>query len=172
MLKDDRIKFLKMAVSCLRKEGDERPIFSLRVPTKEEIEIIKNSLESEDVDENLLKKFFPMAYEGVSKYGFFEYFFIIHNKTIGMLERYTKNGLVEWCLAYPSKIVDKKESKWVVERPDGKRITADSEAYPGIIVEKNLKIGDLVILHRDKIHIVLDKKEFEKAMEFYNEFKK
>ena len=161
-----------MAVSCLRKEGDERPIFSLRVPTKEEIEIIKNSLESEDVDENLLKKFFPMAYEGVSKYGFFEYFFIIHNKTIGMLERYTKNGLVEWCLAYPSKIVDKKESKWVVERPDGKRITADSEAYPGIIVEKNLKIGDLVILHRDKIHIVLDKKEFEKAMEFYNEFKK
>jgi hypothetical protein len=172
MLREDRVKFLKMAVSCLRKDGDERPIFSPKVPTAEEIETIKKSLESGDVNEELLKKFFPMAYEGVSEHGFFKYFFLVHNKTIGMLDRYTKNGLVEWCIAYPAKIVDRKDSKWLVERPDGKRILADSEAYPEIIVERNLKIGDLVVLHRDKIHIVLDKKEFEKALKFYNEFKK
>jgi hypothetical protein len=172
MLKEDRINFLKMAISCLRKEGDERPIFSPEVPTKKEIEIIKNSLESGNIDENLLKKFFPMAYEGVSKYGFFEYFFLVHNKTIGMLERYIKNGLVEWCLAYPAKIVDRKDFEWIVERPDGKRIKANSEAYPGIIIENNLRIGDLVILHRDKIHMVLDKNEFETALKFYNKFKK
>jgi hydrogenase maturation factor len=172
MIKEDRIKFLKMAVSCLRQEGDERPIFSPKVPTKEEIDTIKKSVEAGDIDENLLKKFFPMAYEGVSKYGFFEYFFLVHNKTIGMLERYTKNGLVEWCLAYPSRIVDKKDSKWVVERSDGKRVLSDSEAYPGITVERNLKIGDLVVLHRGKIHMILDREEFEKALKFYNEFKK
>lgn len=161
-----------MAISCLRKEGEERPIFSPNVPTREEIEKIKKSLETGDVDENLLKKFFPMAYEGVNKYGFFDYFFLVHNKKIGMLERYTKDKLVEWCTAYPAKIVDRKDSKWVVERPDGNRIIADSEAYPGITIEKELKIGDLVILHRDKIHMVLDKDEFETTLEFFNKFKK
>ena len=112
-----------------------------------------------------------MAYEGVSKYGFFEYFFLVHNKTIGMLERYTKDELVEWCTAYPAKIVDKKDFKWIVERPDDKKIIADSEAYPGIILEKDLKIGDLVVLHRDKIHMVLDKNEFENSLRFYNKSK-
>jgi hypothetical protein len=172
MLEKDRLRLLKMAISCLRKEGEKRPIFSPNVPSREEIEKIKKSLETGYVDENLLKKFFPMAYQGVNKHGFFEYFFLVHNKTIGMLERYTKHRLVEWCTAYPAKIVDKKNSKWVAERPDGKRIITDSEAYPGITIEKNLKIGDLVILHRDKIHMVLDKDEFETALEFFNKFKK
>jgi hypothetical protein len=128
-------------------------------------------LETGDVDESMLRKFFPMAYEGVNEYGFFEYFFLIHNKTIGMLDRYTKDRLVEWCTAYPGKIVDKNDSKWVVERPDGKRIVADSEAYPGIIVEKRLKIGDFVILHRDKIHMILKKEEYENALKFYSKFR-
>jgi hydrogenase maturation factor len=172
MNKEDKIRLLKMAISCLREEGEKRPIFSLDVPTNEEIEIIKNSLENGDVNENLLKRFFPMAYKGVINYGFFEYFFYAHNKTIRMLERYTHDKrLVEWCTAYPAKIVDRTDSKWVVETIDGKKLVTDSEAYSRIIVEKELKIGDFVVLHRNKIHIVLNEKEFDEASEFYNKFK-
>lgn len=174
MLKEEKKKLLKMAISCLRKEGETRPIFSPNVPTKEEINIIKKSLETGDVNENLLKKFFPMAYEGVSKYGFFEYFFFIHNNKIRKLERYIQDKLFNWCTAYPSKIVDKIDSKWVVETIDDRRVKTDSEAYPRIrtIDETKLKIGSNVILHRDKIHMILNKKEFETALKFYNKFKK
>ncbi len=171
MLKEDRIRLLKMAISCLRREGEERPIFSPNVPTKEEIDVIKKSLETGIVEEGMLKKFFPMAYKGVSEHGFFEYFFLIHNKTIGMLERYTKDKLVEWCTAYPGIIVDKDNSGWVVERPDGKRIITDSEAYPGITIEKGLKIGDFVILHRNKVHMVLSEEEYKTVLEIYNKFR-
>ncbi|MFH1474148.1 MAG: hypothetical protein ABIE55_04650 [Candidatus Aenigmatarchaeota archaeon] len=171
MLKEDKIRFLKMAISCLRKGDDKRPIFSPDVPTDEDVEIIKKSLETGNIEENMLKRFFPIAYKGVSEYGFFEYFFSIHNMNIGMLEKYTKDKLVDWCTAFPGKIVDRKESKWVVERYDGKRIISDSEAYPGITIEKELKIGDFVILHRDKIHMVLNKDEFETALKFYNKFR-
>jgi len=171
MNKKDKIKLLEMAISCLREEGETRPIFSVDVPTKEEIDIIKNSLETEDVNESLLKKFFPMAYEGVNKYGFFKYFFYVHNKTIRMLERYIKDkGLVEWCTAYPARVVDKINSKWIVETIDGRIVKTDSEAYPEIKVEKDFKIGDLVVLHRDKVHMVLNKKEFEIALDFYNKY--
>jgi len=170
MLKEDRIRLLKMAISCLRKEGEIRPIFSPDVPTKEELDIIKNSLEIEDVNEDLLKKLFPMAYEGVSKYGFFEYFFFIHNNKIRNLKKYTQDKLVDWCTAYPAKIVDKTDSKWIVETVDSRIVKTDSEAYPGIRVENELKIGDLIILHRDKIHMVLNEKEFKKALNYYNKF--
>lgn len=172
MNKEDKIRLLKMAISCLRREGETRPIFSVDVPTKEEINIIKNSLKTGEIDESLLKRFFPMAYEGVSKYGFFEYFFYIHNKTVGMLERYTQNKLVEWCTAFPAKIVDKTNSKCIVETVDGRVIKTNSEAYPEIIIEKELKTGDLIVLHRDKLHMVLNEKEFKIASEFYNKFKK
>jgi len=173
MDKEDKIRFLKMAISCLRREGEIRPIFSPNVVTKEEISIIKNSLETGDVNEDLLKKFFPMAYEGVSKYGFFEYFFYVHNKTIRMLEKYTKDkGLVDWCTAYPAKIVDKVGSKYIVETVDGRTIKTDSEAYPEITIEKQLKTENWIILHRDKIHMILNEKEFETALNYYNKFKK
>ncbi len=173
MDKEDKIRLLKMAISCLRKEGENRLIFSSNVPTNKEIDIIKKFLKKKEVHENLLKRFFPMAYEGVSKYGFFEYFFYVHNKTIRMLERYkTDKGLIDWCTVYPAKIVDKVDSKCVVETVDGRVIKTDSEAYPGIIIEKKLKTGDLIVLHRDKIHIILNKKEFERALKYYNKFKK
>jgi len=170
MNKDDRIKLLKMAVSCLRKDGETRPIFSVNVPTKEEVEIIKRSLETGEVDENLLKRFFPMAHKGVKKHGFFKYFLYVHNSLIRKLERYSKNELFEWCTAYPAQIVDKVDSKYVVETIDGKVIKTDSEAYPEILIERKLKIGDFVILHRDKIHMVLNKEEFKIASDFYNKF--
>jgi len=173
MNKEDKIRLLKMAISCLRREGETRPIFSPNVPTNKEIDIIKNSLKTGDVNEDLLKKFFPMAYEGVSKYRFFEYFFYVHNKIIRMLERYTKDkGLVDWCTAYPAKIVDKINSKCIVETVDGRVIKTDSESYPGVIVEKELKTGNWVILHRDKIHIILNEKQFKTALKYYNKFKK
>ncbi|MFH0929407.1 MAG: hypothetical protein V1818_03570 [Candidatus Aenigmatarchaeota archaeon] len=169
---DEKIKFLKMAISCLRRAGDDRPIFSPDVPSENTIIKIKESIKTGEVDESFLERFFPMAYEGVKEYGFFEYFFLVHNRTICMLEKYTKNKLVEWCTAYPSRIVKRKDSKWVVERIDSKEIITDSECYPGIITESVLKIGDLVILHRDKIHMVLSQKEFETASEYYNRFKR
>ncbi len=172
MNKEDKIRFLKMAISCLRREGETRSIFSPSVPTNEEIDVIKNSLKTGDFNENLLEKFFPMAYEGVSKYGFFEYFFYVHNKNIRMLERYTHDKtLVEWCTAYPAKIVDKFDSKFIVETVDGRVIKTDSEAYPEIIIENELKTGNWVILHRDKIHMILNEKEFETALNYYNKFK-
>ena len=87
-----------------------------------------------------------------------------------MLERYTKEKLIDWCTAYPAKIVDKKDSKSIVETTDERKIICDSEAYPGIIIEKELKIGDLIVLHRDKIHMILDKNEFETALKFYKKF--
>ena len=161
-----------IALSCLRKEGEKRPIFSPIVPTKKEIELIKKGLKDGDIDERLLKKLFPMSYEGVNKHEIFEYFFLVHNKLINKLKRYTHDKkLVEWCLAYPARIIGKKDSKWVVERVDGKKIITDSEAYPGIIIEKNLKIGDMIILHRNKIHMVLDKNEFETALKLFNKSK-
>ena len=46
-------------------------------------------------------------------------------------------------------------------------IITDAECYPGIVTEKNLKIGDNVILHRDKIHMILNQEEFEKASEYF-----
>jgi hypothetical protein len=171
MNEEDKIRLLKMAISCLRKPGETKPVFSNDIPTKEEIDIIKKSLENEKVDEILLKKFFPMAYEGVNKHGFFEYFFFVHNDLIRKLERYTKDKLFDWCTAYPAKIVDKVDSKYVVETVDGRIIKTDSEAYPGIIVEKQLKIGDLIILHRDKIHIVLNKENFEIVSKLHKKFK-
>ena len=171
--KEKKKKHLMIAISCLKQEGEKRPIFSPNTPTKKELELIKKGLKNGDIDEKLLKKLFPMSYDGITKYDIFEYFFYVHNKLINKLERYTHDKrLVEWCLAYPSRIVDRKDFKWLVERPDGKRIITDSEAYPGIIIEKNMKIGDLVILHRNKIHMILDKNEFEKALQFYNKFKK
>jgi len=173
--KSKKKKHLMIALSCLRQEGEKRPIFSPVVPTKKELRLIKEGLKNGDIDEKLLKKMFPMSYEGVTRYEIFKYFFYIHNKLINKLERYTNDKkLVEWCLAYPARIIGKNDSKWVVERVDGKKIITDSEAYPGIRVlnEKELKIGDLVILHRDKINMILNKKEFKTALEFYNKFKK
>ncbi|NIM47437.1 MAG: hypothetical protein GTN40_04765 [Candidatus Aenigmarchaeota archaeon] len=164
-------KHLMIAISCLRQEGEKRPIFSPDVPTKKELELIKKGLKNGNIDEELLKKLFPMSYNGVTKYGFFEYFFYVHNKLINKLERYTHDKrLVEWCLAYPAKIVSKTNSKWVVKRIDDKKITTDSEAYPGIIIENELKIGDLIILHRNKIHMILSEKEFETALKYYNKY--
>lgn len=164
-----------IALSCLRQKGEKRPIFSPDVPTKKELELIKKGLKYGNIDENLLKKLFPMSYEGITKYGIFEYFFFVHNKLINKLERYTHDKrLVEWCLAYPAKVVGKNGSKWIVKRIDGKRIITDSEAYPGIraIDETKLKIGSNVILHRDKIHMILNEKEFDIALNFYNKFLK
>ncbi len=170
MLKRDKIRLLKIGLSCLRRKEDKRPIFSPTSPTKKEIENIKNSLEKGNVEEDLLKKFFPMAYDGVNKYGFFKYFFYVHNKLIRSLERY-QNKLYEWCTAYPAVIVSKINSKYVVETIDKKRLVTDSKVYPGIIAEKNLKIGDFVVLHRNKIHMKLNEKEFKIAIKFYNKFK-
>ena len=172
MDEEEKLRFLKMALSCLRQEGEERPIFSVNVPTKEELALIRRFLETGNVEETLLKKFFPMAYDGVTKNGFFKYFFLVHNKLIKNLERYKENKLVDWCTAYPAKIIGKKDSKWVVETVDNRISITDSMIYPGITIENKLKIGDLVVLHRGKIHMILNKTEFETASKFYKKFQK
>jgi hypothetical protein len=171
MRKKEKIKFLKIAISCLREEGDNRLIFSPSVPTEEDIKTINISIKNEEVNEELLKKFFPMAYEGITKHNIFEYFFFAHNSIIRKLERYTEDKLFDWCTAYPAKIISKENSKWLVENVDGKRIITDSECYPNIICETNLKKGDKVILHREKISLVLNNEDFEKAVYYYNKFK-
>jgi hypothetical protein len=171
MKKEDRIKLLKIALSCLRKEGDDRPIFSPMCPTEKDIEVIKNSLINGDIDEKLLKSFFPMAYEGVSNNELLEYFFYVHNKLIRNLERYTKNKLFDWCTAYPAKIIGRKDNKWIVETIEGRTVIADAEGYDGIFSEMKLKEGDKIVLHREKISLVLNDEEFNKAVDYYNKFK-
>lgn len=172
MKKEEKLKFLKIATSCLRKQGDDRPIFSPSVPTKKDIETINSSIKTKEVDEEILKKFFPMAYEGVTEHSIFEYFFSIHNSLIRKLKRYTKDKLFDWCTAYPGKIIGKENSKWLVETIDKRKIVTDSICYPEILCETNLKEGDKIILHREKISLVLNDEEFEKAVRYYNEFKK
>ena len=75
MEKEDRIRLLKIAISCLRCEGEERQIFSPTCPTEEDINIIKKSLQNQDVSKEILKKYFPMAYQGVKDHGFFKYLY-------------------------------------------------------------------------------------------------
>ncbi|MFQ6020397.1 MAG: hypothetical protein ACE5J4_00010 [Candidatus Aenigmatarchaeota archaeon] len=165
----EKKQFLMIALSCLRKKGEARPIFSPDVPTKDELDSIREGLKNGNIGEDLLKKFFPIAYKGVLKHGIMKYFFLIHNKMIMNLDRYTKTNLVEWCRAYPSKIIGKKNSKWVVERIDGKKIISDTNIYPGLkLNDKDLRIGSLVILHRGKIHMVLNEKQYKEAVEFFN----
>lgn len=158
-----------MALTCLRKLGETRPIFSPDIPTHEELEKIKCGLKDGDIEETLLKKFFPMAYEGVLKNDVLEYHLKVHNKILMDLDRYTKTGLVEWCKAYPGTIIERKDKGWLVERVDGKRLIMDSEVYPGIkaVEDEMLEKGSRVVIHRDKIHLVLNEEEYKEAVELF-----
>lgn len=158
-----------MALTCLKKPGETRPIFSLDIPTYEELKKIRQGLKSGDIDEILLKKFFPMAYEGILKNGVLKYYLKVHNKMLMNLDRYTKTGLVDWCKAYPGTIIERKDKGWLVERIDSKRLIMDSEVYPGIkaVDDGKLEIGSHVIIHRNKIHLVLDEEEYKEAVELF-----
>lgn len=158
-----------MALTCLRKPGETRPIFSPDIPTSEELEKIKHGLEDGDVEESLLKKLFPTAYEGILKNDVMEYYFKVHNKILMDLDRYTKTGLVEWCKAYPGTVIEKKDEGWLVERIDGKKLTLDSEVYPRIkaVEDDMIEKGSRVVVHRDKIHLILNEEEYKEAVELF-----
>lgn len=156
-----------MALTCLRPPGEERPIFSPDTPTDKELAEIKKGLKTGDVDESLLARFFPMAYEGIAKTGFMEYYFTGHNRAIRGLPRYTKSGLVEWCTAHPARIVRSTRGGYEVELVNGRKIVTDSELYPGIIAYDRLKEGDFVIVHRDKINMKISGKEYGRICELY-----
>jgi len=156
-----------MALTCLRPPGEMRPIFSPTTPTGKELAEIKEGLKTGNIDEGLLARFFPMAYEGITKNGFMEYYFTGHNRLIRGLPRYTKFGLVEWCTAHPARIIKSIRGKYEVELIGGRKIMTDSELYPGITAYNRLKEGDFVIVHRDKINMKISEKEHGRICGLY-----
>ena len=173
--KKQKKQLLTMAISCLRQEGETRHFFSETMPTEDELNLIKKGLIDGNIDEDVIKKFFPMAYEGVSKYGFFGHFFYNHNKEIMNLPKYNVDEkLVKWCTAYPVQLIGKTDSQWIVEIFGNGRITVGRKTYPGIrlIDEDKLKNGLYAIVHRGKINMPLDKEEYEEAVRFYSKFLK
>ena len=160
-------RFLQMALTCLRAPGETRPVFSPTKPTDKELAEIKEGLKTGDIDESLLAKFFPMAYEGITKNGFMKYYFTCHNQLIRGLPRYTRPGLVEWCTAHPARIIESMDDKYGVELFGGRKIITDSELYPGIIAYRRLKEGDFVIVHRDKINTKISEKEYGRICSLY-----
>ena len=170
MLSDpDKTRFLQIALTCLRQPGEDRPIFSPDVPTDDELAQIKQGLKTGNIDEDVLQRFFPMAYEGVTTNGFINYFFGPHNKKIQELARYKNTGLTSWCTAYPAKVLGRIEKLWEVQLPSGKKIITDDEVYPGIhSLDAAINAGDLVIVHRGKICLKMDGKEYTLALNLFN----
>jgi len=165
--KEIKKRFLQMALTCLRTPGEKRPVFSPTVPTDKELAEIKEGLKTGNIDEELLARFFPMAYEGITKNGFMEYYFTDHNRLIRGLPRYTEFGLVEWCTAYPARVIKSIGDKYEVELIGGKKIITDSELYPGVIAYHRLNEGDFIIVHRNKINMKIDKKEYGRICDLY-----
>lgn len=171
----DKKRFLMMAISCLRNESENDPILKSMnagkpVPTKEEVASIKEGLVSGNVPDDILKKFFRMAYEGVSNQGLLGHFFSGHNRYLQEMQSNEKmKEKAEWCKAYPCKVIEKKGSDFVIEKPDGKRLKTSVFSYEGIELVDQSKVvsGSYVALHRGKIHMMLDKDEFEKASEYF-----
>ena len=165
--KEIKKRFLQMALTCLRTPGEMRPVFSPTVPTDKELAEIKEGLKTGNIDENLLAKFFPMAYKGITQNGFMEYYFTDHNRLIRGLPRYTEFGLVEWCTAHPARIIKSMGDKYGVELIGGRKMITDSELYPGVRVNQHLNEGDFIIVHRDKINMKIDKKEYGRICDLY-----
>lgn len=176
----EKKQFLRMALSCLRNANEKDPLLKTvngekPMPTDDEILAIKNGLASGEIDDSILKKFFPIAYDGVSKYGIFGFYFSEHNKSLRHIAKQDKLAdLADWCRAYPAKVVERKGSEFTVERSDGKVLKTTVFKYDSadLLDEKKLEKDSYVALHRGKIHMVLSKDEFEKASSFYKEFQK
>ena len=166
--KEIKKRLLQMALTCLRTPGEMRPVFSPTIPTDKELAEIKEGLKTGDIDEELLAKFFPMAYKGITQNDFMEYYFTDHNRLIRGLPRYTDLGLVEWCTAHPARIVKSAGSRYEIELINGRRMITDSELYPGIIAYRRLKEGDPVIVHRDKINMKISEREYGRICGLYN----
>jgi hydrogenase maturation factor len=176
---DEKKQFLEMALSCLRNEKETDPNLKIvnggkKLPTEDELCSIREGLRSGDVDETILKKFFPTAYEGIVKYGLYRFYFLEHNKSLSHIPAQANSGLPSWCRAYPGKVVEKDGTDFFVEIADGKKIKTGAFRYNDIQVvdESKIETGSYVALHRGKIHMVLNKDEFEKASKFYKEFQK
>ena len=164
----DKKKFLAVALTCLRQPGEDRPIFSEDVPSAQELEAIKKGLQDGDVDDALLKKFFPMAYSGVVKEGVLRYYLVSHNREIRMLSRYSDSGLIAWCTAYPGEVITVEGNKLRVRLANGEELLTDAECYPGITAAHAEK-GDRILIHRGKIHLVLTGEEYATALELFEE---
>ncbi len=167
-------KLIMMGLSCLKREGEDLPLLiegmEKELPNENEVEKIKNGFETGNIEDELVKKFWPLAYEGVSRHGITKYYFYYHNLLLESLK--IDQNLTKWCIAYPAKITKKVDSKYILETIDGGEIETDIASYPGIDSFKdNLEIGTYVALHRDKIHMILQGKDHEEAVRFYKEFR-
>jgi len=173
--KEDIKEFISFGFPCLRREN---PLFSILreiekkkpKPTEKELNIIKNGLETGNVRDSILKKFWPSAYEGVKKYGVRKYFLVPHNKT----RMYLPEPIGDWCLFRPGDITGKTDSEYIVKIIDGKEIKSVSIYHPDypnlkIINENDIKIGSHVAIHRNQIVKVLDENEYITFSNFYNQ---
>jgi hypothetical protein len=57
--------------------------------------------------------------------------------------------------------------KYEVELIGGKKMITDSELYPGVIAYRQLNEGDFIIVHRNKINMKIDKKEYGRICDLY-----
>jgi len=165
--KEETKDFIRLASPCLRRENPPSPVLKeIEIkkpkPTEGELNLINKGLETGEVNDSLLRKFFPQAYEGVKKYGLYEYLLGVHNKTRMRLPE----DIANWCLIHVGNIAEKTDSKYTVETIKGKKIKSTSiyhPDYPNLrtVNEENVKIGSHVLLHRNQIVKILDKNEYE-----------
>jgi hypothetical protein len=87
MNREEKKRFLMMAVPCLRRREPPFPILreienKKPIPSSYELNSMKEGLKTGDIEENILEKFFPSAYRGVNDHGFYKYFYQIHNQNL------------------------------------------------------------------------------------------
>ena len=178
---DEKKKFLRMAISCLNNENEtdhtlKKMNSGKPVPTKEEDKSIKEGLQTGKISDELLKKFFKMAYDGSVKNGVYSHFFDGHNRYLWQLVKAGKidKETADWCTARPGRIKGINGSNILVETDDGETISTSAFVYNGIsLVDKSKVVeGAYVANHRGKIHMILSDVDYKTASKFYKKFKK
>jgi hypothetical protein len=144
-------RFLSLAFPCLRRPGEERIFFSRRAPYGLELEAMKEGLNSGRIDEMMLARFFPRAYEGVVRYGL-DFYFHEHNRTRERLRELGVDGpeadeLSEWCKVKRCTVLGKRRDGYRVMH--GKEaFTVSDEVYPNVKAVPRLRKGDTILTHR------------------------
>lgn len=181
MLSNQDKKYLsRFAAPCLRREN---PPFSILKeiegkkpkPTHEDLDLLRRGMETGNISDDFLKRFFPPAYKGVSENGVFRYYLVVHNNHIMNLpNRYIPEPIIKWCTFYLGEIVKKNGSGYVVETLNSEKIkpSLTHSEYPSlkIVDENDIRIGSPVAVHRYTLVKVLDKNEFGLMKPYFYEF--
>ena len=137
--------------------------------SEEFISYIRMGLDGKIKDEKIMERIVPVATAGVRKYGFLGYFLGQHNYNLEKSKTNNEemNEELEKCKARLGDIVGKSDSKYVVRTTDGRELVTDSEVYDGIkmVEDRDLTAGSHVLLHTDKIRMVLNDERYKEAVD-------